>query len=414
MKTRTTAQAGPVRAALDTALAALDTPAPVPPGQPWAATSLASGTIGSALAHIENARTTTAPTARDQAWVQAHRWVQAATAHGVEATDASALYLGVPAVTFALDAAGRYRATQERLLEQTVAVAHRRVDAASARLRSEVAATFAEYDVFFGLTGLGALLLRTAPGDDALGRILQYLVSLTRPRTVQGCSVPGWWVSHDPRRGVSRHFPAGHANLGMAHGMGGILALLATAHRAGATVPGHDEALHVLLEYLDAWAQDGPAGPWWPETLTLHDVVAGSPHHGGPARPSWCYGTPGLARAGQLAALALGDRPRQEFFEHALDRCLSDPAQLARINDAGLCHGWAGLYQTTWRASTDAITPALAAHLPHLRAVLAASAAPGTGDAGFLDGTAGTALALMTALTDTAPATGWDTCLLIA
>ena len=173
-------------------------------------------------------------------------------------------------------------------------------------------------------------------------------------------------------------------------------------------------ALHLLLGHLDTWVQDGPAGPWWPETLTLHDVAAGRPHHGGPARPSWCYGTPGLARAGQLAALALGDRPRQEFFEHALDRCLSDPVQLARINDAGLCHGWAGLYQSTWRAAADATSPALAAHLPRLRAALAANANPGTEDPGFLDGTAGTALALMTALTDTAPATGWDTCLLIA
>src|SRR5947209_17127238 len=33
---------------------------------------------------------------------------------------------------------------------------------------------------------------------------------------------------------------------------------------------------------------------------------------------------------------------------------LSDPAQLSRITDTSLCHGWAGLFQTTWRSARDA------------------------------------------------------------
>ena len=57
-------------------------------------------------------------------------------------------------------------------------------------------------------------------------------------------------------------------------------------------------------------------------------------------------GTPGLARAQQLAALALGDRARQQAAEDALARCLADPVQLARISDPALCHGWAGLLLT--------------------------------------------------------------------
>lgn len=46
-----------------------------------------------------------------------------------------------------------------------------------------------------------------------------------------------------------------------------------------------------------------------------------------PARPSWCYGTPGLARARQLAGLALRDLARQEAAEHALasTRCSTTP-----------------------------------------------------------------------------------------
>jgi len=102
------------------------------------------------------------------------------------------------------------------------------------------------------------------------------------------------------------------------------------------------------------------------------------------------------------------------FFEHALDRCLSDEVQLSRIRDAGLCHGWAGLFQTVWRTASEATSPRLAAHLPHLASALAAHAETGVRGRGLLEGSAGAALALMTATSDTAPACGWDTCLLIA
>lgn len=400
----------PLATALDSTLSALENPPPISPHEPWAATSLAAGTIGVALAHIEHAH---ANGGDDRWWVQAHRWVRAATAHQVDATDVTALYLGLPAVTFALHTAGRYRATTDRLSTEVVRLTHRRVNAATDRLRSGQAATFAEYDLFYGLTGLGALLLRTAPEDDALGRLLTHMVALTRPRTVQGHRVPGWWVGHDPRRGTSPHFPQGHANLGMAHGMSGVLALLALAKRKGVTVRGQDDAILTLLEHLESWCQVGSSGPWWPEHLTLREVATGCLRHGGPHRPSWCYGTPGIARAGQLAALALGDRARQEFFEHALERCLADSAQLDRIVDAGLCHGWAGLYQTTWRAASESASSALAAHLPHLARSLTDNASNGSNGQGLLEGDTGTALALMT-IANADTLTGWDRCLLIS
>lgn len=399
--------------ALERILSGLQPPGPAPDDEPWHGESLASGAAGIALPHIERAHRERHPHLQDHRWGMAHQWVQAAGAAGVSTTNSCGLFLGVPAVTFTLYTAGRYRATASRLLGETVALTHRRTDDATGRLSTDEPATFAEYDTLFGLTGLGALLLAIAPGEDALQRVLTHLVSLTWPRTVQDCTVPGWWVSHDPHRGASEHFPGGHANFGMAHGMAGILALLAAAKRAEITVDGHDEAILTLLEHLDYWAQDGPAGPWWPEHISLSELTSGRPHPCGPARPSWCYGTPGIARAGQLAALALGDKDSQAFFEHALDRCLSDDAQLHRIIDAGVCHGWAGLFQTTWRAATEARSPRLAAHLPRLAEALATNAELGTRGRGLLDGTAGTALALMTATTGTSPATGWDTCLLI-
>ncbi len=95
-------------------------------------------------------------------------------------------------------------------------------------------------------------------------------MALTRPLTVDGEPLPGWWVSHDPHRRQSPAFNGGHGNFGATHGITGPLALLSLAARRG--------------------------------------VVVG----------------------GQLDAIALGDRRRKTAYEQVLLACLDDPVQQAR------------------------------------------------------------------------------------
>ncbi|MEV6818528.1 lanthionine synthetase C family protein [Nocardiopsis dassonvillei] len=385
---------------------------PTPGGQPWLGQSLGEGAAGIALVHIERAHTGRGT------WQHAHRWIKAAVSEQVSAADTTGLFLGATAIAFVLasadtgPAAGRYTAVRAGLDAHVVDLAHRRVDVAMERIRRGECTSFGEYDTFYGLTGIGAYLLRQNPGGSAMGRVLGYLVALIRPVVVDGESRPGWWVEHDPRREYSAHFAGGHGNLGVAHGIAGPLMLLSQAQRRGVTVPGQVEAIAAILAHLDQWCQASEQGPWWPEHLTVRDLAVGRPHQLSPARPSWCYGTPGIARAGQLAALATGDQARQRVYEHALEKCLADPAQMGRLRDGSLCHGWAGVYQTTWRAALDATTPDLATHLPTLATALIRHAEDTT-ESGLLEGRAGSALALSTAATDAAPLSGWDACLLI-
>jgi lantibiotic biosynthesis protein len=257
-------------------------------------------------------------------------------------------------------------------------------------------------------------LLQRAPRGEALERVLSYLVQLTMPLRVDGETLPGWWACHDPFFTSSPDHPGGHGNFGMAHGITGPLALLALALRCGAAVAGHAEAIERICAWLDGWRQDGETGPWWPQWITRDELRARRPAQPGPLRPSWCYGTPGLARAQQLAGIATGDTSRQQIAEQALAGCLSDPTQLGRIIDTSLCHGWAGLFQTSWRAARDARTPAIIARIPRLASLLTQHGRPGAGEgSGLLEGDAGLALALHTAAQDTPPASGWDRCLLI-
>ena len=377
-----------------------------------AAQCLVRGAAGIALLHIERART------GEGTWRQAHAWVRHATAGEVSAADSSALYRGAPAIAFMLRAAGgspqAYRQALSTLDTHVIRVAHRRADSALTRIGQRRHPAFAEYDIFSGLTGIGAYLLQADPGSSAMERILSYLTALTVPVHDNGQQLPGWWAGHGPQRRTSARFPGGHANLGAAHGVTGPLLLLAQAARRGITVSGHHDAISRISLWLDTWRQESDAGPWWPQWISRADLDAGRPAQREAARPSWCYGTPGIARAQQLAAIATGDARRRNDAEDALRRCLDDPRQMSLLTGAGLCHGYAGVYQATWRAARDAAEPDLAARLPDLAASLSSAAHSGTTDGtGFLDGDAGAALALSTAARGAPPISGWDTCLLI-
>ncbi len=369
---------------------------------------MGTGTAGVALLHIERAA------AGLGGWEVAHTWLAAAADGDISAGAQATLFFGAPALAFAVHAAadrpGRYERALQTLDIRVAAVTRRRLDQAHARIDRGNRPALAEFDLINGLTGLGAHLLRRDPHGDLIRQVLAYLVRLTEPFGAE--DLPGWWTDLAPTGRQSTHLPGGHGNFGMAHGISGPLALLSLATRHGIVAASQAEAIKRICAWLDVWRQDHETGPWWPETVTLEETRLGRPKQTRPMRPSWCYGTPGLARAQQLAGQATADIDRQRRAEHALIGCLTDPEQLRRITDHGLCHGSAGLFQTTWRIAADAYAPDLTAHLPDLAERLLTPDLPGAA-IGLLEGEAGLALALSTAAADEPPASRWDTCLLL-
>ncbi|MGH3280266.1 MAG: lanthionine synthetase C family protein [Trebonia sp.] len=369
--------------------------------------SLARGAAGTALLVIEQALT------GGETWTTAHQAISAAFAEEANAGPGACLLHGVPALALVLRAAQtdghrRYQAEAQVLSEHVARMTRQQLAAATALLESGSAGSFRVHDLFFGLAGFGTVLLRTDPEGEALADILRYLVRLTRPRTIGGTVVPGWWASDDPDTTVQT--PGGHLNLGMAHGGAAILALMSLCARHGVTVDGQQDAIRSLACWYTSQQRDSPHGPWWPQWLTLVNLRDGSPGQSGGWRPSWCYGAAGISRALQLAAIAVGDGTAQAAAEQALAACL-EPTQLARLTEPGLCHGLAGLYMTALRAAHDARSPDIAARLPAAAVLLAGKAGAAEGS-GLLTGSAGVRLALEAARNGP-PRSGWDACLLI-
>ncbi|MFI9845149.1 lanthionine synthetase C family protein [Nonomuraea sp. NPDC051941] len=393
--------------------------------QPWWRQSLAHGAPGIALLHIELAA------AGLRGWQRVHEWLSFITSAPLTSGPDSHLFYGAPAGAHAIacaavQAPGSYQQALDSLDATIAADVRRRVEDAHARIDAGHLPAVAEYDVIRGLTGLGAYLLRRDPDGEALRAVLEYLVRLTEPVKDHGETLPGWWSPSSPDGRPHPDFPGGHANFGLAHGIAGPLALLGLAARRGITTPGQLKAMLRILEWLDQWRNDTGTGPRWPYWINRNHLRAGHRELHGPQRPGWCYGTTGLARAQQLAALAMGDTPRLNMAGHAVAQALADPAQRAATADVSLCHGHAGMAHLTTRVIANAY-PATATHLRTLTPVLLEEVLPprtepqdvvtallgGTAGPALLEGAAGVALAILAPAAGTLPHSGWDTCLLI-
>jgi hypothetical protein len=350
--------------------------------------SLADGTLGVALLHMETGNRPAAAAA-----------LRHAVAGGVSIAPGASLFYGAPALAFVLATSNHPRLAQARATaaDGTATVTRRRLDTAHRRIDRHSQPDYAEYDLIRGLTGLGVTLRRLG-NRDLLRHVLDYLVRLTQPLG----ALPGWWCTNGPDR--TQPANGGHANFGIADGITGPLALLALTARDGITVDGHTEAITHICRWMDTWQQHTDGITWWPQTITRTDLHRGTPARHAPPRPSWCYGTPGIARAQQLAAHALRDAARQHRAEAAFT-AVTDPAQLRRLADRSLCHGTAGLLATARRITADAVSPLPLAPIEHLHRRTAPAADEPDG---LLDGTAGANLA-----TGAAAATSWDACLLL-
>ena len=374
--------------------------------------ALADGAAGIALLHVERARSGRAD------WATAHAWLRVATSGPVTAAANAGLFFGAPALAYIVQAAAgqaaRYRHALASLSEATIAITRVRLAAAHARMDRAERPTMKEFDLVRGLAGLGACHLGLHPEHEITGDVLRCLVRLTEPPDRAG-ELPPWWTDVSPDGKPDPRYPGGHGNFGMSHGISAVLALLSLALVRDLPVPGGGEAIRRICAWTDQWRHGDTAGTWWPGFITTDQVHARRIDPVAQPRPSWCYGIAGVARAQQLAGLALQDTERQRVAENSMLCALCDRAQVEQLREIGLCHGTAGLLQAAWRMAADAQGGEINAEIPRLAARVAEQLAGlGVADPGLMDGAAGAALALHTVGTGSVRADGWDAFLLLS
>ncbi|MEU7178351.1 MULTISPECIES: lanthionine synthetase C family protein [Streptomyces] len=411
----------PVPRHRDRALALVDTladrlrdPARLPhattgtePADRWKTTSLASGYAGISL--LFSSRSDAEPDDRRTA----HRYLGlAADSLKSQPRPHYGLFYEIAGLGFALDLAHRAGGGYAKALASLDARA-----AEGARGLCHVVETvplgpMARFDVLDGLAGLGRyLLLRGLGGSAEMERILTALAAMLGTTEHVGRQVPRYWSTTPPNwypttdRALRE---SGHLNLGLAHGIAGPLALLSLAHRQGAVTDGQEEAIRRLVGLLDRFRQTDEYGVFWPHTVSL-DTFEGNAPGAGRGRVAWCYGTPGISRALQLAGQALGREDWLRLADDSIGAVAALPLDAWRADHWSLCHGWAGVLHLLRfftdgpvGARADALIDTVAERIldgfdtagcPPLE-IGHDGLRPGNEPAGFLEGAAGLALAL--------------------
>lgn len=281
------------------------------------------------------------------------------------------------------------------------------------------------YDLCKGLVGIGIYALERLPRPSArqlLGMVVARLESAARPRH------PGlaWWSDPHWVHKRNRRTPHLSWNLGLAHGVPGVIGLLGRVAGADVSLATRRRA-RTLLEASVAWlfAQELP-----PDAEGSFASAVGRSIPREPARLAWCYGDLGVAAALLVAGRAAGEPSWETAAVRISLRAATRPEGASGVVNAGLCHGAAGVAHIFHRLflATREERLARAARLWFHRTLTMRDARgfggfraysieskekPGwRADPTFLMGAAGVALALLAATSDVEPA--WDRGMLLS
>ena len=265
------------------------------------------------------------------------------------------------------------------------------------------------FDLIQGVVGLGVYGLERLryPSGPAIVRAALARLHEGKEDLPEGCA----WRTGPALLTASQRgrWPDGLFDLGLAHGVPGVIAFLGKAWARGI---GRDLALP-MLEGAMAWmlarrlppggacafrAQQGP-GPPAPDPA--------------PSRMAWCYGDLGVGMALLSAARDLGRPDWEDAAVEVLEGAALRPREASGCVDGFLCHGSAGNAHLFGRAFAATRKPCFQAQAEQWLAWnVGNSRRDGpdrTDPPGLMDGAAGIGLALLSALGAGGP---WDRVLL--
>lgn len=285
-----------------------------------------------------------------------------------------------------------------------------------------------EYDLVSGLVGFGVYALERFPRKSAIAcleLIVEHLDSIAE-RSEAGVT---WFTPPEllPPHQLEQ-YPEGHYNLGLAHGVPGVIALLGQICAIADEWPSLRKKAQPLLRGAVAWllAQQPPNREASFPPYVGRGVL---PRRG---RVAWCYGDLGIAAALLLAARSVQNRVWERAALEIARRAAARRTDEAGIVDCGLCHGAAGaahlfnrLFQATGEESFADAARFWFERVLEMRepgrgvtGFFAVRIDPKTGsrravaEVGMLEGAAGVGLALLAAATPIEPQ--WDRLLLVS
>jgi lantibiotic biosynthesis protein len=299
--------------------------------------SLSRGQAGLALLYTWLARTGRTPDVI--AWQYLDQAIEAVSTQAMKPS----LYGGFTGVAWAAELV-------DHLLDPDPGDRNDEVDDAVLQLLSQPNRWPVPHDLVEGVTGLGVYALQRYPRPMAIECLRRVVERLHESARHDEHGFYWWTPPADIHEEWRKEYPSGRADLGVAHGVAGAIALLGGICGAGIEQAAARPLLEGAVRWLLAHSMASEAGPTFP----LWIAPGFQPYQ---ARCAWCYGDPGIAAALLTAARGAGVPDWEKAAVALAYRAAERPESETGVVNACFCHGAAGLahlynrmYQSTGEA----------------------------------------------------------------
>lgn len=222
--------------------------------------------------------------------------------------------------------------------------------------------TFAAYDVTLGVSGILSFLLdaiekeeKTSENQKIICDTLKYLVWLTEDYKYKNWTVPRFHIQPNQQYldEEKKYMPNGHINLGMAHGIIGILLVLLKAKRRGYIVVNQEKAIQKIFDIYDRFKIYDKGILKYPRRLSVENYINGTVSDL-TINSGWCYGNLGIVRGLMKASKEMEDMRCYWYYQNELLKVINQPFEEYNLTSPILCHGYASILviqMMAWRES---------------------------------------------------------------
>jgi len=196
------------------------------------------------------------------------------------------------------------------------------------------------------------------------------------------------WTSLGPQKKPRKSGRHVRVDLGLAHGLAGIMIFLASCYTHGI----EKRLTRKMLNETTQWLMDQKTfGGTFLFPAVLDDGIAVPC-----PRLSWCYGDMGIAVALRLVGEATGDKSLTEESLSLISRALHIPRSETQVQDPGICHGSSGVALISSLFSQQRSKPVFVKAAQYwLRETVTLAQNTPVKETGLLKGSTGIALSLM-------------------
>lgn len=196
-----------------------------------------------------------------------------------------------------------------------------------------------DYDVISGVSGTLGYTITQDDLHEVNKKIGEYLVYRCKDIMYKGEKIPGFYIPRENQflEQEKIMYKDGNFNLGLSHGIPGILLALCSLKDKGYDIEDLDESIEKIANFLMKYICK--SNNKWNSTISFGEYCLGKVLSEG-TRDAWCYGSPGVSYALYISGCILNN---DSYKEKAIQVMKGVMNNLIGIASPTFCHGLSGV-----------------------------------------------------------------------